>query len=55
MLAVNRDRIRTSINVLGDAFGAGIVHHFSRTHLAVIDAERRLSQQAHDEHGNLLS
>nr|CRZ24905.1 BMA-GLT-1 [Brugia malayi] len=48
------DRIRTSINVLGDAFGAGIVHHFSRKQLAVIDAERRLSHQTHDEHGQLL-
>ncbi|VDK86717.1 unnamed protein product [Onchocerca ochengi] len=49
------DRIRTSINVLGDAFGAGIVHHFSRKQLAIIDAERRLSLQTHyDEHGQLL-
>ncbi|MCP9263933.1 Glutamate transporter protein [Dirofilaria immitis] len=49
------DRIRTSINVLGDAFGAGIVHHFSRKQLAIIDAERRLSHQAYyDEHGQLL-
>ncbi|VDK57565.1 unnamed protein product [Gongylonema pulchrum] len=45
------DRIRTSINVLGDAFGAGIVHHFSRKQLAVIDNEHRLAQQAYDEHG----
>ncbi|EFO20618.1 excitatory amino acid transporter [Loa loa] len=49
------DRIRTSINVLGDAFGAGIVHHFSRKQLAIIDAERRLSHQTHDEHGQLLA
>uniref|UniRef100_A0A915Q5L2 Amino acid transporter n=1 Tax=Setaria digitata TaxID=48799 RepID=A0A915Q5L2_9BILA len=49
------DRIRTSINVLGDAFGAGIVHHFSRKQLAIIDAERRLSSHhAYDEHGQLL-
>lgn len=36
-----RDRIRTSINVLGDAFGAGIVYHMSKDQLAEIDAEHR--------------
>ncbi|VDN60422.1 unnamed protein product [Dracunculus medinensis] len=46
------DRIRTSINVLGDAFGAGIVHHFSRDHLAAMDAEHKLSHQIFDDHGN---
>lgn len=50
------DRIRTSINVLGDAFGAGIVYHFSREQLALLDAEHRLSHQIRDdEHGRLLS
>ncbi|XP_013777991.1 excitatory amino acid transporter-like isoform X1 [Limulus polyphemus] len=33
------DRLRTSINVLGDAFGAGIVHHLSKAELDKIDAE----------------
>lgn len=33
------DRIRTSINVLGDAFGAGIVYHLSKGELDKIDAE----------------
>lgn len=33
------DRIRTSINVLGDAFGAGIVYHLSKAELDKIDAE----------------
>ncbi|KAL3094992.1 hypothetical protein niasHS_006343 [Heterodera schachtii] len=33
------DRIRTSINVLGDAFGAGIVYHFTKADLAKADAE----------------
>uniref|UniRef100_A0A915ATV9 Amino acid transporter n=2 Tax=Parascaris univalens TaxID=6257 RepID=A0A915ATV9_PARUN len=46
------DRIRTSINVIGDAFGAGIVHHYSQEKLALLDAEHRLVQQMHDEHGS---
>lgn len=33
------DRIRTSINVLGDAFGAGIVYHLSKKELDKMDAE----------------
>ena len=33
------DRFRTSVNVLGDAFGAGIVHHLSREDLAREDEE----------------
>ncbi|KAI1708820.1 sodium:dicarboxylate symporter family domain-containing protein [Ditylenchus destructor] len=42
------DRIRTSINVLGDAFGAGIVHHFTKEQFAIADAEhRRHSSIAH--------
>jgi len=36
----NRDRIRTSVNVLGDSFGAGIVDHLSKGELAKFDAER---------------
>ncbi|XP_059584137.1 excitatory amino acid transporter 2 [Alligator mississippiensis] len=32
------DRMRTSINVVGDSFGAGIVHYLSRAELAAIDA-----------------
>ncbi|CAB1342036.1 unnamed protein product, partial [Coregonus sp. 'balchen'] len=33
------DRMRTSINVVGDSFGAGIVDHLSRAELAEIDAD----------------
>ncbi|PIO59200.1 hypothetical protein TELCIR_19345 [Teladorsagia circumcincta] len=32
-----RDRIRTSINVLGDAFGAGIVYHYVKEDLIAHD------------------
>ncbi|KAK3917625.1 Excitatory amino acid transporter 2 [Frankliniella fusca] len=34
------DRIRTSINVLGDGFGAGIVYHLSKDELDRMDQER---------------
>ncbi|XP_041093674.1 excitatory amino acid transporter 2-like [Polyodon spathula] len=34
------DRMRTSINVVGDSFGAGIVDYLSRDELALIDAQR---------------
>ncbi|KAI4503328.1 hypothetical protein M0802_001550 [Mischocyttarus mexicanus] len=36
------DRIRTSINVLGDGYGAGIVYHLSKAELEKIDEERKL-------------
>ncbi|XP_030591142.1 solute carrier family 1 member 9 isoform X1 [Archocentrus centrarchus] len=32
------DRMRTSINVVGDSFGAGIVDHLSKTELGELDA-----------------
>uniref|UniRef100_A0A0N5ATZ5 Amino acid transporter n=1 Tax=Syphacia muris TaxID=451379 RepID=A0A0N5ATZ5_9BILA len=44
------DRVRTSINVIGDSFGAGIVYHYSKDNLAVSDAEHRLSEH-HNERG----
>ncbi|XP_067271416.1 solute carrier family 1 member 9 isoform X2 [Pseudorasbora parva] len=40
------DRMRTSINVVGDSFGAGIVDHLSRAELAVIDGDIPLSDEA---------
>jgi Na+/H+-dicarboxylate symporter len=30
-----RDRFRTTLNVMGDAFGAGIVQHLSRKQLGI--------------------
>jgi len=45
------DRIRTSINVLGDAFGAGIVHHFVKDQLAIADAEHHNRRHSHMERG----
>ncbi|CAH1401948.1 unnamed protein product [Nezara viridula] len=36
------DRLRTSINVLGDGYGAGIVYHMSKHELDQMDAERHL-------------
>ncbi|XP_018496799.2 excitatory amino acid transporter 2 [Galendromus occidentalis] len=43
------DRIRTSINVLGDAYGAGIVHHLSKDELAEMDA-RKLQDKSRNSH-----
>lgn len=40
LLMILRDRIRTSINVLGDGYGAGIVYHMSKNELDQMDAER---------------
>ncbi|XP_078735191.1 excitatory amino acid transporter 2-like [Lampetra fluviatilis] len=34
------DRLRTSVNLLGDAFGAAIVHHLSLAELEAVDAGR---------------
>ncbi|XP_060758437.1 solute carrier family 1 member 9 [Neoarius graeffei] len=39
------DRMRTSINVVGDSFGAGIVDFLSRTELCQIDADIPLSDE----------
>lgn len=40
------------MNVLGDAFGAGIVHHLSRDDLAKEDEEIRLAKLAAEENGD---
>lgn len=41
------DRIRTTVNVLGDAFGAGIVHHLSTADLLEMDS-RTVHGDDHD-------
>nr|XP_055050040.1 solute carrier family 1 member 9 isoform X2 [Misgurnus anguillicaudatus] len=39
------DRMRTSINVVGDSIGAGIVDHLSRAELAILDKDIPLSDE----------
>ena len=36
----NRDRFRTSVNVVGDSYGAGIVYHLSKDELDLFDAQQ---------------
>ena len=36
----NRDRCRTMVNVLGDAYGAGVVQHLSKADLAAASTTR---------------
>ncbi|XP_019949710.1 solute carrier family 1 member 9 isoform X2 [Paralichthys olivaceus] len=43
------DRMRTSINVVGDSFGAGIVDHLSKAELAEIDAAEMQMLQPEEE------
>lgn len=43
---LHRDRLRTSINVLGDAYGAAIVFHLSKDELDKMDEERAVQEQA---------
>lgn len=37
-LSLIRDRFRTSVNVVGDSYGAGIVYHLSKAELEELDA-----------------
>ncbi|XP_026560375.1 excitatory amino acid transporter 2 [Pseudonaja textilis] len=38
------DRMRTSVNVVGDSFGAGIVYHLSKAELENIDAHHKIHE-----------
>ena len=44
-----RDRIRTSVNVLGDSFGAGIVYHLTKKELEAQDREREAREREEAE------
>ena len=46
MLDYFRDRIRTPVNVIGDAVGAAIVYHMSRDELEEMDRQHRLRDEA---------
>ena len=41
----NRDRIRTSVNVIGDSYGAAIVDHLSRGDLMRQDEDNERQKQ----------
>ncbi|VDK43606.1 unnamed protein product [Anisakis simplex] len=42
------DRVRTSVNVLGDGFGAGIIHHLTKGRLLEADNEDLIRQLKND-------
>ena len=44
-LVYYRDRIRTSVNVIGDSYGAAIVNHLSRGDLQRQDEEHERQKQ----------
>ncbi|XP_066934070.1 excitatory amino acid transporter 3-like [Clytia hemisphaerica] len=41
------DRVRTTVNVLGDAYGAGIVHHLSQRELQQMDEDQKALDEVH--------
>ena len=46
---ITRDRIRTSINIIGDSYGAGIVYHLSKKDLAEQDRLREEEERRERE------
>ena len=46
MVTFYRDRIRTTVNILGDVIGCGIVQHMSKGFLAKMDEEQKLKRRA---------
>ena len=53
-LTVFRARMRTSINVVGDSFGAGIVDFLSRAELAEIDGEDAAAREGEAEEAEFI-
>ena len=53
-----RDRLRTSINVLGDSYGAALVYHLSKKELEAQDALLAAQEAAEytdsNHHGNIM-
>lgn len=49
-LPICRDRCRTTVNVIGDSLGAGIVQHLSRNELASLPHTSQQTQNGADCH-----
>merc|ERR1712198_150794 len=49
------DRFRTTVNVLGDAFGAAIVHHITKKGLEEMDAKMILEVERDTKSGETIS
>ena len=49
------DRFRTAVNVLGDALGAGIVHHFTKDQLAMDSTPSTLDDYDQEERAPIIS
>lgn len=47
LLCLCRDRLRTAINVMGDAFGAGVVHYRSQKELNGLEEKRSSVSSSH--------
>ena len=46
LFSFRRDRFRTTVNVLGDSIGAGVVEHLSREDLLKYDVNGRMDDHA---------
>lgn len=49
------DRFRTAVNVLGDALGAGIVHHFTKDQLAMDSTPSTLDDYDQEERAPIIN
>jgi Sodium:dicarboxylate symporter family. len=52
-ISLSRDRFRTTINVLGDSMGAGIVDHFSKSELLKIGQPNPDADKVDSQNGKL--